>query len=161
MTPDTFMDSFPLVRNSLEKQGTWFREAFPTEIRVAIAFRISHQRCSIRPEACNFIKKETLAQVFSCKFCEISKSTFFKNTSGQMLLCFMAFSDWDFLPQHFKNTCYWKIDCGKHYRLSKHFIKFPRTSSGTAKAVATFKGTTNCIIPQAVSAIWAPGTDFS
>ena len=27
-------------------------------------------------EACNFIKKETLAQVFSCEFCEISKDTF-------------------------------------------------------------------------------------
>ena len=26
--------------------------------------------------ACNFIKKETLTQVFSCEFCEISKSTF-------------------------------------------------------------------------------------
>ena len=25
----------------------------------------------------NFIKKETLAQVFSCEFCEISKNTFF------------------------------------------------------------------------------------
>ena len=30
-----------------------------------------------RPEACNFIKKETLAQVFSCEFCKISKNTFF------------------------------------------------------------------------------------
>ena len=29
------------------------------------------------PETCNFIKKETLAQVFSCEFCEISKNTFF------------------------------------------------------------------------------------
>ena len=27
--------------------------------------------------ACNFIKKETLAQVFSCEFCEVSKNTFF------------------------------------------------------------------------------------
>ena len=27
------------------------------------------------PQACNFIKKETLAQVFSCEFCEISKNT--------------------------------------------------------------------------------------
>ena len=27
--------------------------------------------------ACNFIKKEILAQVFSCGFCEISKNTFF------------------------------------------------------------------------------------
>ena len=26
---------------------------------------------------CNFIKKETLAQVFSCEFCEISKDTSF------------------------------------------------------------------------------------
>ena len=26
---------------------------------------------------CNFINKETLAQVFSCKFCEFSKNTFF------------------------------------------------------------------------------------
>ena len=28
--------------------------------------------------ACNFIKKETLAQAFSCGFCEFSKNTFFK-----------------------------------------------------------------------------------
>ena len=27
--------------------------------------------------ACNFIKKETLAQVFSCEFCEIPENTFF------------------------------------------------------------------------------------
>ena len=27
-------------------------------------------------QACNFIKKEALAQVFSCEFCEISKNTF-------------------------------------------------------------------------------------
>ena len=27
-------------------------------------------------EACSFTKKETLAQVFSCRFCEISKNTF-------------------------------------------------------------------------------------
>ena len=29
------------------------------------------------PMACNFIKKDTLAQVFSCEFCEIFKNTFF------------------------------------------------------------------------------------
>ena len=28
-------------------------------------------------QACNFIKKDSLAQVFSCDFCEISKNTFF------------------------------------------------------------------------------------
>ena len=34
-----------------------------------------------QPEACNFTKKETLAQVFSCEFCEISKNTFYYRTS--------------------------------------------------------------------------------
>ena len=33
--------------------------------------------CKERPEACNFIKKETLAQMFSCEFSEISKNIFF------------------------------------------------------------------------------------
>ena len=28
-------------------------------------------------KTCNFIKKEALAQVFSCKFCEISKNIIF------------------------------------------------------------------------------------
>ena len=39
-----------------------------------------------RPGACNFIKKENLAQVFSCEFCEISKNTFLHNTSRRLLL---------------------------------------------------------------------------
>ena len=29
------------------------------------------------------LKKETLAQVFSCEFCEISKNTFLQNTPGE------------------------------------------------------------------------------
>ena len=31
--------------------------------------------------ACNFIKKDTLVQMFSCEFCEISKNTFSYRTS--------------------------------------------------------------------------------
>ena len=38
------------------------------------------QRRSVRKVACNFIKNESLAQVFSCEFCEISKNTFFYRT---------------------------------------------------------------------------------
>ena len=30
----------------------------------------------LRPQACNFIKKETLTQVLSCEFCEISRNSF-------------------------------------------------------------------------------------
>ena len=33
-----------------------------------------------RLEACNFIKKETLAQVFPCEFCKIYKNTFYYRT---------------------------------------------------------------------------------
>ena len=35
----------------------------------------------LQAEACNFIKKETLTQVFSCEFYEISKSTFSYRTT--------------------------------------------------------------------------------
>ena len=38
------------------------------------------------PQACNFLKKETLVQVFSCEFCEMSKNVFLQNTSGRLLL---------------------------------------------------------------------------
>ena len=31
----------------------------------------------IKLQACNFIKKKKLAQVFSCEFCEIFKNSFF------------------------------------------------------------------------------------
>ena len=34
----------------------------------------------LQAEAYNFIKKETLALVFSCEFCEISKDTFSNRT---------------------------------------------------------------------------------
>ena len=35
----------------------------------------------IKKRLCNFIKKEALAQVFSCNFCEISKNNFFYRTT--------------------------------------------------------------------------------
>ena len=40
---------------------------------------------SCKPQACNFIKKETLAQVISWEFCEISKNNFLQNTSKRLL----------------------------------------------------------------------------
>ena len=38
------------------------------------------QKQSPRYGACNFIKKEVLAQVFSCEFCEIFKNIFLQRT---------------------------------------------------------------------------------
>ena len=52
-------------------------------------------RCSVRKGVLgNFTKftgeqlcqTETLAQVFSCEFCKISKNSFLQNTSGRLLL---------------------------------------------------------------------------
>ena len=34
----------------------------------------------VKMQACNFIKKETLAQVFSCDFYEIANNTFSQKT---------------------------------------------------------------------------------
>ena len=48
--------------------------------------RFSTSKFEKVPQACNFITKETLAQVFSREFCEISKNTFLQNTSGRLLL---------------------------------------------------------------------------
>ena len=54
-----------------------------THTPVPVSFLIKLQA------GCNFIKKETLAQVFSCKFCEISKNTFFIEHLWWMLLYFI------------------------------------------------------------------------
>ena len=81
------------------------------------SFRSSHRRCSVRKGvfrnfakftgkhlcqslffnkvaglACNFIKKETLAQVFSCEFCEISKNTFFTEHLRWLLVFFFFYN---------------------------------------------------------------------
>ena len=61
-------------------------------------FRSSRQRCSMKKGVLrnftkfNFVKKDTLAQVFSCEFCEISKNTFFtehlwETASEKICLC--------------------------------------------------------------------------
>ena len=45
--------------------------------RCSEKFRKIHRKT---PKACNFIKKETLAQVISCEFCEIFNKVFFCRT---------------------------------------------------------------------------------
>ena len=46
----------------------------------------------LQTEACNFIKKETLAQVFSCEFRKIFKSTYFTEHLQWLLLYFFSLS---------------------------------------------------------------------
>ena len=56
-------------RNFAKFTGKHLRQSFYTEFK-------NYRKNVIVPEACNFIKKATLAQVFPCQFCEISKNTF-------------------------------------------------------------------------------------
>ena len=50
-------------------------------------------------EACNFIKKETLAQVFSCEFCEISKNSFSYRTPPVAASVLLSLSEPYFGPR--------------------------------------------------------------
>ena len=52
----------------------------PTEVfckKVVLRNFVKFTEKHMCQEACNLIKKETLAQIFSCEFCKISKKTFF------------------------------------------------------------------------------------
>ena len=49
-------------------------------------------RVSFLMKACNFIKKETLAQVFSFEFCKFLRTPFLQNTSRRLLLYIILFS---------------------------------------------------------------------
>ena len=69
-------------------------------------FRSSHQR----PEDCNFIKKETLAQVLSCEFFEISKNNFFYRTRLDDCFClFYLFWSFQTISQHFLRKIVWNF----------------------------------------------------
>ena len=57
-------------------------------------------------EACNFVKKESPTQVFSCEFCKIFKNTFFVEHLRWMLLI----------------TFIW-LECVRHLWNSGHFIE--------------------------------------
>ena len=99
--------------------------------------RSSHRRCSVRkgvlknftkvygklpvPEsqACNFIKKEALAYLFSCEFCEISKNTFFTKhfwTTASKFVTEMLI---------FRTSCsqlFFKIDVLKNFAILELFL---------------------------------------
>ena len=73
--------------NSLSKN--WKPDCSRELINFLLWFSRTTLRCLMqihRPEACNFIKKEILAQVFSFEFCEIFKINFFIEQIWWLLL---------------------------------------------------------------------------
>ena len=58
---------------ALSKNEFFSKHCIPSQICVLLLFF----SISITREKCKFIVKDTLTQVFSCKFCEIFENTFF------------------------------------------------------------------------------------
>ena len=79
----------------------------------------------LSPQACNFIKKETLAHVLSCEFCEISRNTFFTEHLWATAALFrhsFTFNS-QFLYELKRKVHLSKTLCGiSHFRFSLVFI---------------------------------------
>ena len=94
-------------------------------------------------QACNFIKKETLAQVFLCEFCEISKNTFFTETSGRLLLSIFDLTVNTYKHKHLHYFYHEKTDtipCS-NLKLGILFIKTWYFPMNIAKYCKIFKNT--------------------
>ena len=73
---NTFLTTEASVRRCFKKRFSQkFRKIYK---KIPVPHSLSQQSCRLK--AYNFIKKDSLAQVFSCEFCEISKNTFFYRT---------------------------------------------------------------------------------
>ena len=74
-----YLVDFEVYDNRNSRPGVFFKKG---ALRNFVKFTGKHlrqsryARVSFATSACNFNKKETLAKVFSCEFCEISKNTF-------------------------------------------------------------------------------------
>ena len=88
-----------LIETKLRNQHTKIEKATVTIMKCKATEAVA-QRCSVEkmfleilPQACNFIKKETLERAFSCEFSKISKNTFLYKTPS-----LAAFEAKRFLP---------------------------------------------------------------
>ena len=67
---------------------------------------LQYSQENTRPEVCNFIKIETMAQIFSCEFCEIFKNVFsYRTPPVAAAVCKRGIlQNWRFIDFHwFKN----------------------------------------------------------
>ena len=69
-------------------------------------FRSSHRS---KPQVYNFIKKETLAQMFSCELCEISNNTFFYRTPLGDCFCHCLWMWVSLLKLDWENQINWLV----------------------------------------------------
>ena len=67
-------------------------EVFCKKGVLRIFTRFTGKHLKLQPSGLYFVKKEALAQVFSCEFCQISQSTFLHRTPGGCFCCFQVSS---------------------------------------------------------------------
>ena len=100
--------SFWLFRYSTAKTSDivlWLDDMLLCLLILLIVYSLVNFITDKRSQVYNFIKKETLAQVFSCKFCKIFKKIFLQNASGRLLL------HWNFQPLPWQDVwaCYGEV----------------------------------------------------
>ena len=71
-----FSESYKLVTLARQKQPLEVLYDKKGVLKNFAKFTGKHLRQSLEASACKFIKKETLAQVFSCEFCKIFENSF-------------------------------------------------------------------------------------
>ena len=83
-----FTEKYQAGEDILNSSNAWHAEAVAQrcsikEVFLKVSQNSLENTCArvsfllkLQTETCNFIKKEILAQVLSCKFCEISTNTF-------------------------------------------------------------------------------------
>ena len=120
------------------QENTCARVSFLIKLQASACL---HQASGIR-HVCNFIKKQILAQVFSCEFCEIFKNTIFYRTPPVAASELHYSFDWDYIwinwrPNFFlllllfwnkfeTIRLYYKKDNQKfkHFRITKKCLNF-------------------------------------
>ena len=70
---NNFQSLLPFLNSYMETVLYWF--FFPFIFKKYR--KLQRNNSWWRPDTCNFIKKENLAQAFSCEFCKVSKNTLF------------------------------------------------------------------------------------
>ena len=126
----------------MQGKATFYRSNCSEAIyRIYVLYRNRYQRCSIKKvflkipqnrrktpvpesfsnkvaETCKFIKKETLAQIFSSKLCKIFKSTFFTEHLRQLLSLVLGA-----IVRKFSTTLFVSPD-HTHFIISFVFLQF-------------------------------------
>ena len=88
--------NFLLFRTSHQRRSCSIKTG---ALKNVAKFTGKHTSARVNPEACNFIKKETLPQVFPVNYAKFVRITFLQNTSARLLLILRFFLS----SKNFKN----------------------------------------------------------